>query len=112
MANKTRNWTDVELIISSVSMALTLGFWGLFATKEPVGASVVGQVDLTSAGGPVPVSATTGAVPTLLPGQTLFFGSATAQPLAAPTPLAAQPSPHHKGGGGGGGGSVAKTGSS
>ncbi len=48
MANKTKNWTDVELIISSISVALTLGFWGLFASRQKVGADVLGQVSLVS----------------------------------------------------------------
>jgi hypothetical protein len=112
MANKTRNWTDVELIISSISIALTVGFWGLFASRQKVGADVLGQVSFASAsGGPTPVSST--AVPsTLVPGQTVFFGTgaATQQPVSQ---TASQPKPRRKGDGGrGGGGAVAKTGSS
>ncbi len=102
MANKSRNWTDVELIISSISIALTLGFWGLFASRQKVGANVVGQVSLVSPSGDPPAAATTTAVPmTLVPGQTFFFGAATQQ---APMALAPQPQPRRRGGGGGGGG--------
>ena len=117
MTNKTRNWTDVELIISSISIALTVGFWGLFASRQKVGADVLGQVSFASGSGvPTPLS-TTSVPPTLVPGQTVFFGTglATPQPLAQ---TASQPKPRRKGGGGsgggggGGGGGVAKTGSS
>lgn len=113
MPNKYRNWTDAELIISSISIALTLGFWGLFASRQKVGADVLGQVSLvSSSGGPPPVAATS--LPaTLVPGQAVFFGATTPQPLS---PVASQPQPRHRGGGGGrgggSGGAVAKTGSS
>ena len=113
--NKSRNWTDVELIISSVSVALTLGFWGVFASRQKIGADVVGQVSLVPGAGN---SLTTASAPptVLAPGQTIFFGVSTPQP---PAPLASQPQPRRRGGGGGGrggggggGGAVASTKSS
>lgn len=109
MANKTRSWTDVELIISSISIALTLGFWGLFASRQKVGANVVGQVALISPSGEPPAASTTAVPPTLVPGQTFFFGAATQPP---PLTLASQPQPRRRGGGGGGGGGGPSTGSS
>lgn len=110
MPNKTRNWTDVELIISSISVALTLGFWGLFASRQKLGADVVGQVSLVSEPGNSSAASSTGVPSTIVPGQTIFFGAAT--PSA---PAVAQPQPRRRGGGGGGGGgggAVASTGSS
>ncbi len=110
MPNKTRNWTDVELIMSSVSIALTLGFWGLFASKQKTGASVLGQVSLVG-GSETPAASATAVPSTLVPGQTIFFGASSATPQP-PARVASQPQPRHRGGGGGGGGSAASTGSS
>lgn len=110
MPNKTRNWTDVELIMSSVSIALTLGFWGLFASRQKTGASVLGQVSLVS-GSDTPAAAATSVPATLLPGQTIFFGGSATTPQPPPL-VASQPQPRRRGGGGGGGGSAASTGSS
>ncbi len=112
MPNKTRNWTDVELIMSSVSIALTLGFWGLFASKQKVGANVLGEVSLVSAPGTTTASAP---IPTtLVPGQVVYFGAGAATPQA-PGSVATQTQVRHRGGGGGssgGGSGGAKTGSS
>lgn len=110
MQNKTRNWTDVELIISSVSVALTLGFWGLFASRQKTGADVVGQVALVSSSTNNSITSQTGVPTSLVTGQTIFFGAATPPPL-----VSSQPKPRHRGGGGGGGGgggAAASTGSS
>ncbi len=108
MPNKSRNWTDVELIFSSVSIALTLGFWGLFASKQKTGANVLGQVSLVSSA--TPTTSIVAAPATLLPGQVVFFGASTP---AAPALVSPQPQARHRGGGGGGGGgAVASTGSS
>lgn len=112
MPNKTKNWTDVELIMSSISIAFTLGFWGLFASKQKTGADVLGQVSLVDAAGSGTAISATAMPSTLLPGQTIFFAAATPQPS---TVVSSQPQPRRRGGGGGGGGgggSVAKTGSS
>ena len=36
MANKpaSRNWNDIQLVIATSSMALTLAFWNLFAGPD------------------------------------------------------------------------------
>lgn len=83
MQNKSRNWTDVQMLISSISIAITLGVWGLFATQEKAGASVSGNASLSTQ--PDPVTSNTSF---LLPGQTLYFGGATSslqQPTVQPT---------------------------
>ncbi len=108
MPNKTRNWTDVELIISSVSIALTLGFWGLFASKQNAQAGIQSQASLVPDPSAQSAQPTAGIPSALAPGQVVFFGAST--PMA-PTPLAVQPQPRHRGGGGGGG-TVASSGSS
>jgi hypothetical protein len=104
MASKTRSWTDVQLIISSVSIALTLGFWGLMASGETRAASVSGKAML-----PADPEAPSLDGPMLLPGQTLFLG---ASPPAAPAPVTNQTKPKHRKGGDGGGDAAASTGSS
>ncbi len=106
MPNKSRNWTDVELILSSVSIALTLGFWGLFASKPKTAANVLGEVSLVS--DPGAATASTPVPSALVPGQVIYFGAATPQ---APASAASQPQLRHRRGGGSGG-SVASTGSS
>jgi len=116
MNNKSKGWTDVQLIISSFSIAITLGFWGLFASNEKSGTGVTGQVALPTQPDP-PVSSS----PALLPGQKLLFGGTNIQLLSQQQPqVQAQPTPiiiirkKHggNGGGGGGGGAQAGTGSS
>lgn len=112
MQNRSRNWTDVQLIVSSISIALTLGFWGLFASREKRVAPVVGE-----ASDPAPTDALTPTSTALLPGQIFYVNGAT--PSALPT-VVAQTQPKRrkdgdKGGGGdrgGGGGGGGSTGSS
>lgn len=104
---KARNWKDAQLIISSISLALTLGLWGLWSSREKHVSGV--QDDAV-----VPYQPETAAPePMLLPGQTLY--------LMAPAPQSTstvsnqeQPKRRNrdKGGGGGGGGANASTGSS
>ncbi len=111
MQNKSKSWTDVQMLISSISIAVTLGFWGLLAARNKVGASVAGQAMMPAQ--PDPVSSNP---PTLLPGQTLYF-SGTAPQLQQPQPAQQPPQPvttrrSRSGGGGGGGGGGAHTGSS
>jgi hypothetical protein len=102
MQNKSRNWTDVQLIISSISIAVSLGFWGVMASKEKVAASVEGEALLpTGSGGLASMT------DVLVPGQTILLGA----PAPAP-PVTQQKSKRNRRGDGGGGAAVASTGSS
>lgn len=105
MQNKSpaKNWNDIRMIFSSISVALTLGFWGLFASTEKVKGGAASQTDSTapdSVASPQPQMM-------LLPGQKLLFGS-TASPQTQ-TVTVAQPSKRKKNNGGG---PAATTGSS
>jgi hypothetical protein len=118
MPNKSKNWNDIKLIISSFSIAMTLGIWGLFASQEKSGTGVTGEAALP----PQPDSQVSSPSPSLLPGQVLLFGASNLQPPSQLLPLAtAQPTPvivvrkkhgGKGGGGGGGGGAVTSSGSS
>ena len=112
MQNKSKNLTDVQLIISSISVALTLGFWGLFASHEKTGTGVTGDAQMPAQ--PEALVSTQPTFPTtLLPGQKLLFsGVAPATPQQPQQPAAATSGRRGRGGGRGGGGGHAKTGSS
>lgn len=102
MQKKARNWADVQFIISSISVALTLGLWALFASHQKTSAGVTGEVI-------VPQQQTeTVTLPSsqLLPGQVLLLGG------TAPQPQQVVVTGSKRGGGGGKGGGVATTGSS
>ena len=121
MPNKSRNWTDVKLIISSFSIAITLGIWGIFASHEKTGAGVTGEVALPSQPDPLVSDPPS---PGLLHGQVLLFGGANLQQPAQPqAQVQAQPTQiiivrkkhggnGNGGGGGGGGGGATSSGSS
>ncbi len=116
MPNKSKNWTDVQMIISSISVALTLGLWGLFASHEKSVAGVSGEVAVPTQ----PEALVSSTSPGLLPGQKLLFNGISPQSLSQlQTPTPAKPQQivitakkHGGGGGGGGGGAHASTGSS
>ena len=117
MNNKSKNWTDVQLIISSISVALTIGFWGFFASREKFGAGVTSEVTIPTQPDAFVSTAPAG----LLPGQKLIFSGISPQTLSQlQTQTAAKPQQiiiavkkHGGGGGGGGGGGAhASTGSS
>jgi hypothetical protein len=117
MHNKPRNWTDVKLIISSFSIAITLGVWGLFASHEKSGTGVAGEAAVS----PQPDTLVSSPSPALLPGQILLFGGTNlpsvsqlqTQVQAQPTQTVIVRKKHGgKGGGGGGGGAVTSSGSS
>ena len=91
MQNKSKNWADIQFIISSISVALTLGLWGVFASNQKTGASVTGEVVVPTQQ-PDPVVAPQ---PQLLPGQKLLLGGTAPQP---PQQIVVT-----NGGGGGGG---------
>jgi hypothetical protein len=111
MHNKSKNWTDIQWIISSFSIAITLGLWGTFASHEKSGASVSGQVVVPTQTDQIVTSTTT----LLLPGQKLLFGGSAplvqsqtqTQPQIQPQPpqVIVTARKHGGGGGGGGGGS-------
>ena len=103
MQNKTKSWTDIQLIFSSISVAFTLGLWSLFASHEKTGAKVVGEFTVPSQ--PEVVSS---APPDLQPGQVLLLGGTAPQPQQ----IVVIRKPGEVGEGGGGGGGAPSTGSS
>jgi hypothetical protein len=107
MQNKARTRTDVQWVISSVSLAVTLGLWGLFTGHEKGTAGVAGQVEMPAA---LQEQVIVPQPQTLAPGQVLLFGGTAPQPQQ-PQIVVSQPR-HKGGGGGGGGGAVTSTGSS
>jgi hypothetical protein len=125
MPNKNKNWKDIKLILSSFSVAITLGIWSLFASQEKSGTGVTGEAVLPPQPDPL-VSAPPAALSSsvLLPGQILLFGGTNLQSAAQlqlqsqatpqPTPVIVVRKKHggKGGGGGGGGGSVTSSGSS
>ncbi len=111
MQNKPRSRTDVQWVISSVSLAVTLGLWGLFVGREKQGAGVAGQVAFTSPQTDQVV--VTQAQPQLLaPGQVLLFGGTAPQAQQTTVTQTITTSRTRRGGGGGGGGPVTTTHSS
>jgi hypothetical protein len=107
MQNKSRTRTDVQWIVSSVSLAVTLGLWGLFAGHEKKGVGVTGQVAITPPTEQVVVSQPQ--QPGLVPGQVLLFGGTAPQPQQT---VVITRTRSKGGGGGGGGGPAASTHSS
>ena len=98
MQNKPKSRTDVQWVISSLSLAVTVGLWGLFASSEKRGAGVAGQVVVPpqpQQTDQVVVSQPAG----LLPGQKLLFGGTAPQPSQVIVTTRS-----HGGGGGGAGG--------
>jgi hypothetical protein len=63
------------MIISSVSIALTLGFWGLLASREKVKAGTTAEIPI-----PPQPEVVISAPPALLPGQKILFGGTAPQP--------------------------------
>lgn len=124
MANNkpaARNWSDVQIAIATVSMALTLVFWNLFAgpdrasalkraqeqaaqdqaAREQAAQEQAAQAAQAQAAQAQPQSAPAVIVqptPTQLAGPILFGGS------APQTTIIVQNGGNHRGGGGGGGG--------
>jgi uncharacterized membrane protein YgcG len=105
MQNKSKNLTDVQLIISSISIAVTLGFWSLFASHEKTGAGVSGDVLMPSQPDALASNPTSIYPTTLLPGQKLIFGSTLPQSQQPQQPATTTSRRRGRGGGGGGGGS-------
>jgi hypothetical protein len=104
---KPRNWKDVQLIISSISLALTLGLWGMWSSREKHVAGVQDEGFIPSR-----PQAAVPPEPMLLPGQTLFLMT-PAPETTATVSNQEQPRRRNKDKGGGGGGNAdAGTGSS
>ena len=110
---KARNWKDVQLIVSSIAMALTLGLWGVWASREKGMASIQGE----SKSLPAPEPKVVEVGPMLMPGQTLYLMTPAPQ---SSSQVSTQQNRRRRdkgdgrgdGGGGGGGGGNASTGSS
>ena len=105
MQNKPspKSWADVQLVITSISVALTLGFWNLFASPEerPLGGGGA-EADLQAQ--------PAGSIVTRLPlqvGQVVILNGAAPQVQSQPQ-AATSRSRKNKGGGG----AVTTTGSS
>ncbi len=108
MQNKARARSDVQWIISSLSLAITVGLWGVLASGAKRVAAVIGQANLPPAAPTDQVVLNQSQM--LLPGQKLLFGGTAPQPSQ---PVITTRPRHQGGGGGGGGGSpAASTGSS
>jgi hypothetical protein len=102
---KARNWKDAQLIISSMSLALTLGLWGLWSSREQHVSGVQDEAVLPSrpeAAAPEPM---------LLPGQTLYLMTPAPQTTATVSNQE-QPRRRNKDRDKGGGNADAGTGSS
>ncbi len=80
MQNKPKSRTDVQWILSSLSLAVTLGLWGLFASADKKGAGVSGQADLVQPTAEPQQVIITQQSQMLLPGQVLLFDGTAPQP--------------------------------
>src|SRR5512138_426102 len=102
----SRSWTDIQMVLAALSMALTLGLWNLFAEPDRVAAEQKAQqlpeVPSTTAVTP-PLAAP--AVPTQTGPIKILLGG-----LAPQTTIVVQQ--RGGGGGGGGGGPIPQTRSS
>ena len=99
---KSRTRTDIQWIISSVSLAVTLGLWGLLASGQKKGAGVAGEVQVVAP--PDQVVVTQSQAQTLLPGQVLLFSGTAPQTsqTSQTTQTVVTSKRRNKGGGGGG----------
>jgi hypothetical protein len=106
--SKPRNGKDVQLIVSSISVAISLGLWSMWASREESKPAVT-----ETPPPPTEVLATATPAPMLLPGQILYLSTASPQ---TNSPVVNQEKPRRRkggdggGGGGGGGGGAADAG--
>jgi len=107
MNNKpnARNWSDVQLAIVSIAMALTLVLWNVFAGPDRAKTEnqtnpPVAQSDSTLPGG-APMEVLT---PTPLPQVVILLGTSTPPPPASVPGSGGGNNGGNRGGGGGGGG--------
>jgi hypothetical protein len=96
MRNKpsSKSWNEIEMLISAIAIALTLGLWNLFASpKKSDVASVEASTDTPQPTSTV-IAITPAPSPMLLPGQVLLLGGTAPQPITqnvfqpSPTPTA------------------------
>ncbi len=109
----TKNWKDIQTVISAVAVSLTIGLWNLIAapSKSTMGGAT-GQANLGTQTNSV--ADITPALP-LLPGQVLLFHGAVppgSTPTAQPAKISQSTGGGSHKGGGGGGGTVTRTSSS
>ena len=97
MQNKSvpKSWTDIQMIISSIAIAITLGLWSLFSGPQKKNASVTGEMIVPPQTSTVNTTVVT--QPQLVPGQKLLLGGTAPKQKVVVV----------NGGGGGGGGGVA-----
>jgi len=89
-----KSWADVQLIIGSIAVALTLGLWGLFASREKVVSGVSAEAVIPPQVDPVVVVTP----PVLFPGQKLLFAGTV--PQTSPQSPPAVTNVKRQGGGG------------
>jgi hypothetical protein len=82
MGNKrvSRNWNDIQIVIATISMALTLGLWNLFAGPDRASALKRAQTQPTQQPiGQSPAPIITPPTPTLLGDGVLLLGGSAPQ---------------------------------
>ena len=86
----SKSWNEIEMLISAIAIALTLGLWNLFASsRKPEIASADARASLPPPPDTTAFPASTAvSVPMLLPGQVLLLGGTLPQPLPSPSAAA------------------------
>jgi len=105
--SKINKWNDIQLVIASGSMALTLVFWNFFAGPDRETALKRAQ---EQAAIPPPEPTEVAVAPIVQPTPTIITGPILLGGKAPQTQIIVQPG--NNGGGGGGGGGCGGTGSS
>lgn len=113
MANKpaTRNWNDTQMIIATISMAMTLGFWNLFAGPDREAAAKRAEEEAAQMVAQKAVLAPQATATPLVPTQSTLQGNGTIF-LGGSAPQTQIIVPASRRGKGGGGGAAASTRSS
>lgn len=110
MANKpgSRNWNDIQVAIATISMAVTLAFWNIFAGPDRASAEKRAQEQAAIPPQPAVAAAPIIIAPSTPMGDgTILFGGSAPQ-----TQIIVQSGGGNGNGGGGGGGPVTSTKSS
>ena len=118
MRNKPgpKSWNEIEMLISAIAIALTLGLWNLLASpKKSDNTSAATSTD-TPQPTSIAVTITPVPLPMLLPGQVLLLGGTVPQSVTQivgqPSPMPTAPVQASSGGGNKSGKPVTKTHSS